>query len=148
MAQTYNDASVSVLHQTFARRNTLAVLCSRCERYLRFFWVLVVARLLGYTHSSQMQTFPSRSKNPQTAGRTWLAPRTMLSDIHAVADKSVISPASLHHQVWRGSPLGARLVIAMLGSTHLSLPLSRQPLRAYPKQFGRLAFPFADRLRT
>jgi len=41
------------------------------------FMGLSVRLILGYTHSSQMQSFPSRSRNPQTAGRTWLAPCTM-----------------------------------------------------------------------
>jgi hypothetical protein len=52
---------------------------------------LRVRLILGYTHFTQMQSFPSRSKNPQTAGRTWLAPRTMLSDNTTVTSKH-------HHQ--------------------------------------------------
>jgi hypothetical protein len=69
---------------------------------------LSIRLIIRYTHSSQMPSFLSRSKNPQTAGRTWLAPCTMLSDNGAGRSQCVIiGPASLYHQAWRVSLLGA-----------------------------------------
>lgn len=68
---------------------------------------------------------------------------TMLSPARVI-----IGPASLYHQAWQGSLLGARLVIAVLGSTGLWLPLSSRPCEQLEKNSADVAFPFADCLRT